>query len=93
MRLTVQLFAVLRERAGAAELELEDLPEGVTVAQLKQELARLHPELGACTMGQLLNTWVVHDLHHIAQICKALARSQYTGRIGPWEAYVGILSR
>ena len=46
MRLTVQLFAVLRERAGAAELELEDLPEGVTVAQLKQELARLHPELG-----------------------------------------------
>lgn len=46
MRLEVQLFASLRERAGRSALALEGLPEGLDVAGLKRELARLHPELG-----------------------------------------------
>jgi len=32
MRINLRLFAILRERAGAAELEL-DLPEGATIEQ------------------------------------------------------------
>jgi len=46
MDLVVRLFAVLRERAGAGELALVDLPDGLDVAGLKLELARRHPELG-----------------------------------------------
>jgi hypothetical protein len=43
------------------------------------------------TLGQLLATWVVHDLNHIAQLAKAMA-FQYRGAVGPWEAYLSILA-
>jgi molybdopterin synthase catalytic subunit len=46
LRLRVRLFAVLRERAGRAELALDGLPAQLDVAGLKRELARRHPELG-----------------------------------------------
>jgi molybdopterin synthase catalytic subunit len=42
----LRLFAVLRERAGRAELVLDGLPDGLDVAGLKREIARRHPELG-----------------------------------------------
>ena len=50
-----------------------------------------HPALGTVTLGQLLATWVVHDLNHIAQVCKAMA-FQYREAVGPWEQYLSILS-
>jgi hypothetical protein len=50
-----------------------------------------HPALGAVTLRQLLATWAVHDLNHIAQACKAMAH-QYRGEVGAWEAYLSILS-
>lgn len=49
-----------------------------------------HPELGTVTLEQLLGTWVVHDLNHLAQIAKALA-TQYAGFVGPWREYLSIL--
>jgi len=52
----------------------------------------LHPELGEVTMRQLLATWAVHDLDHVAQIYAALAGS-YDDEVGPWKAYLGILAR
>ena len=52
----------------------------------------LHPELGEVTMRQLLATWAVHDLDHVAQIYAALAGS-YDAAVGPWKAYLGILLR
>lgn len=51
-----------------------------------------HPELGEVTMRQLLATWAVHDLDHVAQIYAALAGS-YDAEVGPWKAYLGILLR
>lgn len=51
-----------------------------------------HPALGVVTLGQLLATWAVHDLNHIAQIAKALAY-QYNEQVGPWSAYLSILRR
>lgn len=51
----------------------------------------LHPALGPVTLGNLLAMWVVHDLNHIAQICKAMAY-QYKGEVGPWEQYASILA-
>ena len=52
----------------------------------------LHPALGTVTLRQLLATWTVHDLHHIAQICKAMSH-QYRDAVGPWSAYLSILPR
>jgi hypothetical protein len=51
-----------------------------------------HPELGLVTMKQLLATWAVHDLAHLAQIAELMA-SQYGSEVGPWRAYLPILER
>jgi hypothetical protein len=50
-----------------------------------------HPELGPVTLRQLLATWVAHDLDHLAQISRVMAR-QYTDEVGPWRAYLRIIS-
>jgi hypothetical protein len=50
-----------------------------------------HPELGAVTLGQLLATWTVHDLNHLAQIARVMAR-RYAEDVGPWRAYLRILA-
>jgi hypothetical protein len=49
----------------------------------------LHPELGPVTLGQLLAMWVVHDLAHIRQIARAMAR-RYQDEVGPWKAYTTV---
>jgi hypothetical protein len=51
-----------------------------------------HPAFGEVTLGQLLATWTAHDLGHIAQIVRAMAK-QYTEAVGPWEQYLSILRR
>ncbi|MEM6895599.1 MAG: DinB family protein [Bacteroidota bacterium] len=52
----------------------------------------IHPELGIATLRELLSTWTVHDLGHIAQINRVMAK-QYQSEVGPWKAYLGILKR
>lgn len=49
-----------------------------------------HPTLGTVTMRQLLATWTVHDLNHVAQIAKGLS-FQFREDVGPWLAYLSIL--
>ncbi|HJP87390.1 MAG TPA: DinB family protein [Gemmatimonadaceae bacterium] len=56
------------------------------------DLTGEHPELGAVTMRQLLATWVVHDLSHVSQITRIMARA-YTGAVGPWKQYFRVLQR
>jgi hypothetical protein len=51
-----------------------------------------HPEFGEVTLGQLLSTWVAHDLTHIGQIGEVLAR-RYRDDVGPWRAYLPALDR
>ena len=72
-----------------SNLELvQDL--SLTPAQLA--LKGRHPELGVVTLGQLLATWAVHDLNHIGQIVRVMAR-RYSEAVGPWREYLGILNR
>jgi uncharacterized damage-inducible protein DinB len=94
-------FAQFKESRGKSLDELLD-----TFAELRaQNLARLeslrltladlerrgqHPELGPVTLGQLLATWVAHDLNHLGQIARVMGR-QYTGAVGPWLAYLPLL--
>lgn len=51
-----------------------------------------HPEFGAVTLRQLLATWVAHDLGHVAQVARVMAK-QYRDAIGPWRAYLSIIDR
>jgi len=51
-----------------------------------------HPALGTVTLAQLLATWVVHDLGHVAQATRVMAK-QYQSAVGPWSAYLPVLRR
>lgn len=51
-----------------------------------------HPEFGAVTLRQLLATWVAHDLGHIAQTARVMAK-QYKEAVGPWRAYLPVMDR
>ena len=50
-----------------------------------------HPFFGAVTLGQLLATWVAHDLDHVIQVARVIAR-QYSDVVGPWRAYLRVIS-
>jgi hypothetical protein len=50
-----------------------------------------HPEFGEVTLRQLLATWVVHDLGHIAQVSRAMSK-QYKDEVGPWSAYLRVIN-
>ena len=51
-----------------------------------------HPSLGPVSLRQLLATWVAHDLGHLAQTARVLAK-QYREAVGPWRAYLPVLDR
>ncbi|WP_339148816.1 MULTISPECIES: DinB family protein [unclassified Sutcliffiella] len=78
-------FKVIRKE------NLEILKKSITTdAQL--ELKGVHPELGEVKVRELISTWAVHDLTHIAQITRVLAKG-YREEVGPWREYLGILNR
>lgn len=52
----------------------------------------LHPEFGEVTLGQVVATWVTHDLTHLAQVGEVLAR-RYRDAVGPYRAYMPALDR
>lgn len=76
-----------------ASLRRENLAELRALKLTDTDLDRRgrHPELGVVTLRQLLSTWVAHDLDHVAQIARVLAR-QYSDEVGPWRAYLRIIS-
>jgi hypothetical protein len=49
-----------------------------------------HPEFGRVTLKELIATWVVHDLDHVVQISRTMAK-QYREEVGPWRAYLSVL--
>ena len=51
----------------------------------------MHPVLGEVTLRNLLATWVVHDLTHIAQVTRVMAK-QYKTEMGPWPEFFRILN-
>jgi hypothetical protein len=96
-------FAMFRESQGKAVEELLDeftalrqqgIEELRGINLTPELLARrgAHPEFGAVTLAQLLATWVVHDLGHIAQITRVMAK-QYSEAVGAWKAYLPVLTR
>jgi hypothetical protein len=65
---------------------------GFRLTEAQLSLTGEHPEFGTVTMRQLLATWVAHDLGHIAQISRVMAK-QYREAVGPWRQYLPIMDR
>ena len=63
-----------------------------SVSEAQLALEGEHPTFGTVTLGQLLSTWVVHDLGHLAQIARVMAK-QYREAIGPWRAFLPVVDR
>ena len=70
---------------------LKDL-EGMNLRPEMLGQRGMHPDLGVVTLGHLLSTWVVHDLGHIGQVVRVIAK-HYDEAVGPWQAYLPILSK
>lgn len=78
-------FSQLREQ------NIERL-KSLNISEEQYSLEGIHPALGKASLKQLLATWVVHDLGHVAQIARVMAK-QYKTEVGPWEAYLPILNK
>lgn len=65
---------------------------GWELTETQLSLEGEHPELGPVTLRELLSTWVAHDLAHVAQIARVMAK-QHREAVGPWRAYLPILDR
>lgn len=96
-------FAQRREMAGKTVAQLLDEFDALRAANLARlrgweisaaqlDLEGEHPALGRVTLRQLLSTWVAHDLGHLAQASRVMAK-RYRDDVGPWRQYLPILDR
>jgi hypothetical protein len=76
-------FAVLR-RESLTRLYSVDLQS----PQLR--LTGIHPAFGPVTVRQLLATWTAHDLAHILQISRVMAK-RLKEDVGPWSPYLSVM--
>jgi hypothetical protein len=84
------LASLLDEFAGLRTANVEQLRSWrLTPADLQRHGE--HPSLGSVTLQELLAAWVVHDLGHIAQTVRVMAK-QYYGEVGPWVPYLPVLT-
>ena len=99
----VDRFAQLRENEGKSITDLlKDFKSlrHENIAKLKElditvdslDKKGIHPAFGEVTLRQLLSTWVVHDLNHLSQISRVMAK-QYKKETGPWVEYLPILKK
>lgn len=65
---------------------------GWQITDRELELMGEHPALGPVTLRHLLATWVAHDLGHLAQTARVMAK-QYRDAVGPWREYLPVLDR
>lgn len=77
-------FATLR----AANL---DLLRSWRLTAPELDLPGEHPSFGRVTLRQLLAAWVVHDLGHVAQVARVMAK-QYRDEVGPWVPFLPVLT-
>jgi hypothetical protein len=85
IRERLERFARLRR----ANLEVV---QGLDLGPVQLAQRGTHPALGPVTLGQLIASWAVHDLGHLAQISRVLARP-YRDDVGPWREYLTILGK
>lgn len=82
----------LLEEFGSCRKNNISILKGLNLSEEDLKRKAIHPSLGLVTMKQLIAAWVVHDLGHIAQISRVMAK-QYQTEIGPWSQYLTIVQR
>lgn len=93
-------FEVSKDKSLHELLEEFKLLRRANIKQLKSldiqpahlNMIGVHPHFGTVNLKQLIATWVVHDLGHIAQIARVMAK-QYKDEIGPWREYLSIVDK
>jgi len=55
------------------------------------ELQGTHPSLGPVTLRQLIATWTAHDLGHVVQVSRVMAR-RYKQEVGPWAGFLSVMT-
>ena len=96
-------FAQFQESAGKSLTELLDefahlrsanvvILEEWNLTDEQLGLTGEHPEFGTVTLRQLLATWAAHDLSHLAQATRVMAK-RYRDAVGPWRAYLPVMDR
>lgn len=75
-----------------AALRAGSLSQLASLSLTEADLTRpgRHPDFGEVQLRQLLATWVAHDLTHLSQIVRTMAR-QYGEAVGPWRAFLSVL--
>jgi len=95
-------FRMWRRNVGRTLASLLDEFDALRVANLEEmrswrlsrdqfELTGVHPTFGRVTLRELLAAWVVHDLGHIAQTARVMAK-QYRDAVGPWVPFMPVLT-
>lgn len=84
------LTSLLDEFARLRASNLELLAQW-KLTERELDLPGEHPSLGRVTLRQLLAGWVVHDLGHVAQTARVMAK-QYREEVGPWVPYLPVLT-
>jgi len=98
---TFDRFAQFEESKGKSLIQLLDEFKSLRQKNIEFLLSKrltdkdieetgVHPTFGEITLSQLLSTWTVHDLNHIAQISRVMAK-HYKADVGPWVEYLRIL--
>jgi hypothetical protein len=82
------LAEVLDQFAETRRANLDELAGLVAPSDLDRR--GRHPDFGDVTLAQLLATWVTHDLNHVNQIVKTMAKN-YGDAVGPWRAFLPVL--
>lgn len=95
-------FRMWRRNVGRTLASLLDEFDALRVANLEEmrswrlshdqfDLTGVHPTFGRVTLRALLAAWVVHDLGHIAQTARVMAK-QYRDAVGPWVPFMPVLT-
>lgn len=88
---TTSIEDLLDAFAGARARNLETL-RSFDLADTPSDARGMHPTFGEIRLVDMLATWVVHDLSHIAQVTETMAK-RWRHEVGPWRRYLPVLDR
>jgi hypothetical protein len=80
---------LLHEFRGLRQRSIEEL-NALQFSEEDLKRTGTHPAFGRVTLAQLLATWTVHDLGHVRQMARVMAK-RYRTEVGPWQAYLAVL--
>jgi hypothetical protein len=83
------LDEILDEFTALRRANLERL-RTLNLQPVQLELEGTHPVLGRVTVRQLLATWTAHDLAHLIQVSRTMAK-RYRQEVGPFAQFLSVM--